>query len=597
MRAFRLVWGAAHGWTIAWLAMLAIQGLLPVGVVYVTRLLVDSIAAAIGAGATWENFQPVLLYGAMMGGILLLTEITQIIAEWIRTLQSELVQDRISALVQDKSVSLDLAFFETPQFYDHLYRARSDASSRPLALLESSGGVMQNGVTLVAMAAVLIPYGWWLPPALLVSTLPAFFVVTRWNRRHHDWWTRTTEDRRRTQYYDIVLTDGLFAPEVRLFGLAPHFQSAFRDARLRLRGERMSMLKAQYRSRLGAELLALIVSAAAVVWMLREALAGTVTLGDLALFYQAFQRGQGVIRALLGNVGQIYANSLFLGSLFEFLDLRSTVVEPAAPRPVPAKLRTGLAFRNVSFTYPGSEHEALHDFSLTIPAGKVVAIVGANGAGKSTLFKLLCRFYDPDAGRVELDGIDLRDVSLAHLRGRITYMPQLPIHYQTTVRENIAMGKLSADPDLDRIRDAAVAAGVDEAIERLPHQYDNMLGKWFKDGAELSGGEWQRVAMARAFFRTAEVILLDEPTSMMDSWSEAAWFSRLRVLAADRTAVLITHRLTIAARADLICVMMNGEIVEAGTHEELLARSGTYAQSWSDQLRSDPAAVDPVSPA
>ena len=559
----------------------------------------DSLAAAIGGGVSWANFQPVLLYAALMGAVLLLTEIVQVTAEYVRTAQSELIQDRISALVQDKSVELDLAFYEMPQFYDHLYRARSDASSRPLALLESSGGVLQNTITLVAMAAVLIPYGLWLPPALLLSTVPAFLVVMRWNRRHHDWWKGTTEDRRRAQYYDLVLTDSLFAPEVRLFGMAEHFQSAFRVVRGRLRKERLEMLRKQYGARFGAETMALVVSAGALVWMVRQALVGAVTLGDLALFYQAFQRGQGVVRSLLGNVGQIYANSLFLGNLYEFLELRPSVVEPARGLSVPIPVRSALAFRDVTFRYPGSERAALRDFSLSIPAGKIVSIVGANGAGKSTLLKLLCRFYDPDEGRVEVDGIDFRHLSLTELRRQITFMPQLPIHYQGTVRENIEMGRLAAGerPAIDEVRDAARAAGLEETIARLPRDYDTVLGKWFAEGTELSAGEWQRITMARAFLRGGQIILLDEPTSMMDSWSETAWFDRLRTLAAGRTAVLITHRLTIAARTDLIYVMRQGHVIEAGTHEELIVRGGEYAQSWSAQVRSDvavPATPVPV---
>lgn len=596
IRTFQLVWSAARRWTVVWLGLLVLQGLLPVAIVYATRFLVDSVAAAIGNGLSWENARPVLLYAGLMGGVLLLSEVVQVVTEWIRTAQSELIQDRISALVQDKSVSLDLAFYETPEFYDHLYRARSDASTRPLALLESSGSLLQNTITLAAMAAVLVPYGLWLPPALLLSTLPAFLVVLRWNRRYHDWWTKSTEDRRRAQYYDLMLTDNLFAPEMRLFALADHVQAAFRSLRLRLRTERLTLLRKQYQSRLGAELLALAVSAGAIIWMVRQALLGSVTLGDIALFYQAFQRGQGVIRSLLGNLGQIYANSLFLGNLYEFLQLQPTVVEPENALPVPRTLRTGLSFRDVTFRYPGSERTALRDFNLAIPAGSIVAIVGANGAGKSTLLKLLCRFYDPDEGRVELDGIDLRRLSLAELRSRITFMFQVPIHYQATVRENIAMGSIGERADIESIREAARAAGIHDTIARLPRQYEQLLGRWFPTGTELSGGEWQRIAMARAFHRKAEILLLDEPTSMMDSWTEAAWFDRLHRLASGRTTVLITHRLTIAARADLIGVMMDGRIIESGSHDDLLARSGEYARSWNAQMRADSGAAAPVNP-
>jgi ATP-binding cassette, subfamily B, bacterial len=589
IRTLRLVWKAARGWTTAWMILLVIQGLLPIAVLYFTRLLVDALAAAIGGGVSFANFQPVLVNGLFVGGVLLLIEVMGVCTEWVRTAQSELVQDHISAIVQDKSVSLDLAFFEMPEFYDHLYRARTDATSRPLALLESTGNVMQNGITLVAMAAVLIPYGLWLPVALLISTLPAFYVVIRSNRLHHAWWTATTPLRRRAQYCEVILTDGFFAPEVRLFGLAGHFQTAFRSLRQQLRTERLQLLKTQFFSRLGAEVMALIVSGATLVWILRQALLGAVTLGDIALFYQAFQRGHGLVRSLLGNVGQIYTNSLFLGNLFEFLELKSTVVEPAHPIAMPPVLKHGISFRNVKFRYPGSDRTVLQNFNLTLPAGKIIAIVGANGSGKSTLLKLMCRFHDPEEGSVELDGIDLRAVSLAELRNRIRLTFQMPVHYQTTARENITMGSLKDNPTLENVQNAARSAGADEVIARLPQNYDTILGKWFAEGTELSAGEWQRIATARAFLRNGDIIILDEPTSMMDSWSEVDWFDRLRVLASGRTTVIITHRLTIAMRAHLICVMMKGQLVESGTHQELLARDGHYARSWNSQTQAETA--------
>jgi ATP-binding cassette, subfamily B, bacterial len=591
LRTLRLVWKAARGWTTAWVLLLLVQGLLPVAAVYLTRLLVNALAAAVGQGVSFANFQPVLTYGLLMGGVLVLTEVTQVCTEWVRTAQSELVQDHISALVQDKSLSVDLAFFETPEFNDHLYRARTDASTRPLALLEGSGNVLQNSITLLGIAAILTPYGPWLPVALLLSTLPAFFVVIRSNRLHHNWWKAATTRRRRAQYYEVILTDGSFAPEVRMFGLANHFQTAFRKLRAQLRKERLQLLKKQFLSGLAAEIIALIVSAATLIWIVRQALLGAVTLGDIALFYQSFQRGHGLIRSLLGNLGQVYTNSLFLANLYEFLELKSTVVEPARPVALPNVLQRGISFRNVSFKYPGSTRTALDNFNLTLPAGQIVAIVGANGSGKSTLLKLMCRFYDPDQGSVEVDGIDLRTVSLAELRSRIRLSFQVPMPYQATVRENIALGSLNDNPTTENIQHAARSAGADEVIARLPQKYDTILGKWFAEGTELSAGEWQRIAISRAFLRQGDIIVLDEPTSMMDSWSEMDWFDRFRLVAGGQTAVIITHKLSIAMRAHLICVMMKGHVVECGSHEELLAMGGHYARSWHSQTQTETAAA------
>jgi ATP-binding cassette subfamily B protein len=248
-------------------------------------------------------------------------------------------------------------------------------------------------------------------------------------------------------------------------------------------------------------------------------------------------------------------------------------------------LQTGIRFRNVTFRYPGSQRTVLRDFDIIIPAGKVVALVGPNGAGKSTLIKLLCRFYDPEAGQIELDGIDLRSFEVNKLRQLITVLFQQPVHYSATVAENIALGNLDVSPQAPEVWDAARAAGADEPIGRLPQGFDTLLGKWFAGGTELSGGEWQRLALARAFLRQAPLLLLDEPTSALDSWAEAEWLERFRRLAEGRTVVIITHRFTTAMRADMIHVMAEGRIVESGCHEELLAHGGRYAQSWATQMR------------
>ena len=586
LRVFRLIASASGGWMLAWGILLVVQGFLPVGVVVLTKPLVDGLQAAVGAGASWERVQPVLLIALAIGGIMLMSEVLKIALEWIGVVQSELVQDHLSDLIHAKSASVDLAFYETPEFYDHLYRARGDASNRPLALLESSGALLQNGITLVAMAAVLMRYGAWLPPALLVSTLPAFYVVIRAGRRYHGWWNATTADRRRTHYFGHLLTEGWYAGETRLYGLADRYRRAYLDLRRQLRTRRLGLLRDQSLAKVGAEVIALVVSAGTIAWMVWRAFQGHATLGDIALFYQAFQRGQGLMRALLTNVGQIYTNGLFLVNLFEFLDLEPRVQDPPKPVPAPAHLREGIHFRDVTFRYPGTDRLALQDFNLTIPAGRTVAIVGANGAGKTTLLKLLCRFYDPESGQIDIDGNDLRTLSLGDLRRMITVMFQQPVGYQDTVRRNIALGAQEGEDDLAAIEAAARSAGAHELITSLPKGYDTLLGKWFADGTELSAGEWQRVVMARAYLRRSPLLILDEPTSMMDSWSEADWFERFQALAQGRTAVIITHRFTIAMRADVIHVMEHGRIVESGSHNELLARGGLYARSWKAQVES-----------
>ncbi len=585
-RTSRLIWAAAPRHTLAWAILLIVQAVLPVTLVYLTKAVVDSFVVAIAAPGNSENVQRALALVGITMGVLLGSEILQSAAEWIRAAQSELIQDHVKYLLHQQSTALDLAFYESPDYYDRLEQARNEASGRPLALLESVGGVVQNGITLVAMAAVLASYSFWLPLVLVLSALPALYVVLRFDRGYHDWWDRTTVQRRRAQYYDFILTQVATAPEIRLFGLGAHFQSAYQVVRERLRSERLLQLRHQSTARLGAGITALLISGATMGWMVWRALQGLVTLGDLALLYQALQRAQALTRTLLGNAGQIYSNTLFLGKLFAFLDLRTQIVDPPKPVHVPAMLEQGIAFRSVTFRYPKSERVALQDFSLTVRPNTIAAIVGPNGAGKSTVIKLLCRLYDPEAGRIEVDGTDIRHFRLEDLHRLMTLLFQFPVPYQATAAENIALGDLPAAPSRLEIEAAARSAGADEIIARLPGGYDTQLGKYFSDGAELSGGEWQRIATARAFLRRAQIIVLDEPTSMVDSWAEADWFERLRVLARGRTALLITHRFSLAMRADVIHVMNEGRIIESGSHQELVAGGGLYAQSWATQMRA-----------
>jgi ATP-binding cassette subfamily B protein len=587
--ALRLVLSAAGKWSVLWTALLALQGLLPVAVVYLTRELVDTLTSIMGSSPDWRMGGPLLIPAALMGAVLLLAELLRSASDWARTVQAKLVEDHISGLVHEKSTSVDLAYYESPDYHDSLYRAQAEAGSRPIALLENVGSLFQNGITLVAMAAMLIPYGIWMPIALVISTLPALIVVMRFAVRQHRWRLQNTGEERRSSYYDWLLTSGETAAELRLFGLGDFFRSAFQSVRGRLRQEHLQLHKAHGLADFSASATALVISAGCLAWMIWQVMQGGATLGDLALFYQAFSLGQRLVRSLLGNLGQIYSNVLFLGNLFEFLDLKSRVLDPTQPYVVPSATtpRKGIkiCFHDVTFGYSGSNRMALRDFNLAIPAGQVVAIVGANGAGKSTLLKLLCRFYDPLSGRIEFDGIDLRERSVDELRELVSVLFQEPVRYNAAVDENIAMGMKSKRSTRSDIEAAARMAGADPLIAGLPKGYATLLGNWFAGGVELSVGEWQRIALARAFLRRAPVIVLDEPTSAMDSWAEADWLRRFRLMAAGRTAIIITHRFTTAMQADVIHVMESGRIVESGSHVELLRQKGAYAQSWRLQMQ------------
>ena len=579
-----LVWGAARGWTVAWGVLLVLQGLMPAALVYLVRLTVNRLSAALAGQGGLAAFSDVWTPALLIGLLWVLSQLLNSLTSWVRTAQAELVQDSIHNLIHKKALSLDVAFYENPESYDLLHRARVDAITQPIVLLESLGTLSQNGLTLLVLAGMLHTYAFWLPFLLIGSALPGLWTVGRYVLREHRWRTANTMNERRTRYYDWILTERGSATEMRLFDLGDYHRSTFQRLRAHLRQGRLALAREEMRAELAAGSIAWLGGLGGMAWMLLQASRGLAKLGDLVLCYQAFQQGQKLLRSLMESAGRIYRSALFLDNLFLFLSQKPQIASPDNPHPMIDRLQDGIRFDGISFRYPGSERDALNGFSLTLPVRQVTAIVGHNGAGKSTLIKLLCRFYDPQQGAILLDGVDLRRFDPKELRRRITVLFQEPVRYHTTAAENIAMGDLAAVSDDTRIQAAARAAGAALPIMKLPQGYETVLGKWF-GGAELSVGEWQRVALARAFLRDASIIALDEPTSAMDSWAEADWLAKFRELTEGHTALMITHRFTTAMHADMIHVMEDGQITESGTHEQLVASGGHYARSWQVQMR------------
>lgn len=579
-RAAALVWSAAPGWTICWSVGLAVQGILPAVLVYLIRSLVNAIT---GVGGGKPEWQPILSLVAAIAAVELFSEALRGFGAYCRTAMSEILTDHISSLVHKKSVSVDLAFYDSADFYDHLHRARSQAADRPAELVDTAGSLVQNAITVAALAAILVPFGLWLPGVLLLGASPALYVVLRHGLVYQDWWRRTTRQWRRAWYYEWLATTGEVAAELRLFGLGDRFCASYKAVKAPLRAERLKLARWHSAAQFGASTFGLAATGAALGWTVWRTARGLATLGDLAMLYQTFNQGLRIMREMFSNTGRLYASLLFVGNLFEFLDLKPGVTDPPQPRPVPHPPASGIRFENVTFRYAAGSPAAVENFSLFIPAGQVVAILGSNGAGKSTLLKLLCRFYDPEAGCVTIDGKDLREFAVSELREKISVLFQQPVHYSDTLRQNIAYGIFPRPESPASLKSAAEAAGADGIVARLPEGYETMLGRMFAEGAELSGGEWQRIALARAFIRCAPILLLDEPTSAMDPWAETDWLTRFRELSAGRTVLIITHRLRTAMFADTIHVISNGRIVESGRHESLAAGNGPYAKAWSAQ--------------
>lgn len=582
-RTLELIWSAVPRLTIVWGVILVVQGLLPGLTVYLTKLTINSFVLAHNSSDPFAYFNQTFLLFALTGASILFAEIFRYLSEWTRAVQSEYFSDHLKDLIQTKAAEVDLQFYESSDYHDLLEQARGESQSKPLALLDSFGSVAQNTITLLSFAALLLSYGWAVPLLLFAGTLPGLFISLKVDRRFHTWWKQTAEKRRWLFYFDSMLTHASAAAEMRLFDLSQRFRTKFQGMREELRSERFSQLGYQFTGKVVSNAVALATGAGAIGWIALEVFYQRATLGDLAVFFQVFSRGQTILASLFSSMGQTVNNTLYLQSLFQFLDLEPTIASSPAPVDFPVEIKRGIRFRDVTFSYPGESRPAVKNFDLFIPAGKIIAIVGVNGAGKSTLIKLLSRFYDPDEGSIEIDGIDVREFDIKQLRRNISVLFQFPMQFHETAASNIALGSASEEADMDAIETAARYAGANDFISRLPEKYQTLLGKWFVKGCELSGGEWQRVALARAYYRKAQLIILDEPTSFMDSWAEADWFDRLREMSHGRTGFLITHRFTIAMRADTVHVMDDGNIIESGSHWDLVKDGGFYAESWKAQ--------------
>jgi len=382
-----------------------------------------------------------------------------------------------------------------------------------------------------------------------------------------------------------MLTDSSHAKEIRLFELGPLFQSRFNDIRRKLRKGRFAITRRRSLADFGSQMVATAAIYGSYAYVAYQAMWGKITLGDLVMYYYAFQRVHASLQGILSSMAGLYEDNLFLTNLYEFLDLKRTVVEPVDPSPVPQPMQSGIVLDHVSFQYPGGARKAIEDISITIKPGEVVAFVGDNGSGKTTLMKLLCRLYDPTSGTITMDGEDLRQFETKVLRREFAIIFQDYAHYQLPAWENIWLGNAAMPPDMERVAAAARRSGADEVIRGLPQGYETILGKWFETGEELSIGEWQKVALARAFMRDAQIIVLDEPTSSMDARAEYDVFKSFRQLVSGRTAILISHRFSTVRMADRIFVLKNGGVIEGGTHEELIRAAGTYARLFEMQAQ------------
>lgn len=585
-RAMRFVFKAAPGWTFASMIIVLVQGVLPLVTLYLMKLIVDAVTFALTAPDKRAAFWNVMVLIVLAACVALVNAVTQLMARLVSEAQTLTVTDYMYDILHAKSIAVDLEYYENPQYFDTLHRAQQEGPYRPTQIVNSLVRLGQSSISLLAIAALLVTFHWAIALILFVAAMPGILVRVQHSGRIYRWQRGRTAVERKASYFNWMLTGDVHAKEIRLFGLGDLFIRGFSHMRKKLRSEKLKITRQRSTAELGAQACATLAVFGSFGFIAYRTVHSAITLGDMVMYFAAFQRGLGYLGEMLGGLADLYENNLFLSNLYEFLDLETKVKEPTRPRPVPRPMQQGIVFDHVSFQYPDSRKMVLQDVSLTIDSGQVVALVGENGSGKTTLIKLLCRLYDPVAGSITLDDIDLRHFETSALRREITVIFQDYVKYHLTARENIWFGNVEVPNEKEEVMMAACYADAEDLIARLPKGYDTILGRWFEDGEELSIGEWQKVALARAFMRNAQIMVLDEPTSALDAKSEYQVFKGFRRLMEGRSAILVSHRFSTVRMADRIFVFEQGKIVESGSHDDLIRLGGKYARLFEKQAES-----------
>lgn len=561
-----------------------LEAVTSIGVLYTIKILVDTISIELAADSE-SRFGTVVNALFVTGAAILLAALLQRLNSILKMRQGLLVSDHVDKEIHERAISVDLLFYESPKYYDSLERARHGGAQRPARAVANLISMASTAITLIGIFALLASIEWRLIPILLIPIALALFVRLYYTRRLFDWRMSKAQTERRATYLDWLMTHVYHAKELRLNRIGDHLKNQYRSIRTEIRNGEISIEQSRHISEFLFSFIGAVVFIGASSWLLFQSLEQSRPLGDVVLFVLLLRRAESTGSSFVSNASAIVDDHLYLQRLFEFLSVTPQILKPKQAKKLPDKIIRGISLENVSFRYDGAESDALRHVSLQIQPKQVVALVGENGSGKTTLIKLLTRLYDPTEGTVTLDGMDIKEFDPIEYRKLLSVIFQDYTTYSATVAENIQFGDVSLPPLKDRIIKAAKSAGVDQLINALPQGYDTTLTKLFDNGYDLSIGQWQRLALARAFFPQSEFVILDEPTSAVDPKAEFELFENFRSRLGDRGALIISHRLSTIRQADYTYMLENGAVVEHGTHEALIEENGKYAELFEKQAR------------
>ncbi|MCY3800496.1 MAG: ABC transporter ATP-binding protein [Chloroflexi bacterium] len=586
IRVFRLVWETNPKLTLLMSALTGASALVPAATAWVSKLVFDEVGVAVTSGIDTVDIRRIVILmlaflGITAGGFLLRNAQAA-----TRSILGDLFTNRTNLMILDKSESLDISYFENAAFYDRLENAQREARDGPMQIVSESFGIIQNSITLISMIGLLLRFEWWVFIVVLITTMPALVVEIRYSRERFRLQTWRSPTVRRLGYFRWLITNDDYIKELRIFDLGRYLINLYRRTFDRFFRENTSLTLRSNTAGFALQALGAAGSAAILGFIVFQTMLRRVTLGDLMLYFQAYQQTVNSTTQLLQGITSIYERGLFVNNFFEFLEFEPLIPAETEGIKVPDPIRQGIEFEDVHFTYPGTDNPVLRGVTFRISPGESAAFVGSNGAGKTTIIKLMCRFYEPDAGTIRIDGIDIREFDTASLRRQIGVIFQDYGRYQETAYTNVGYGSIENIGDKERVLEASSKSGAHRVIEGLPDGYQTQLGRWFRDGVNISIGEWQKIALARGFMREAQLLILDEPTSSLDVQSEHEVFERFRDLTADKMAILISHRFTTVRMADNIIVIDDGKIIEQGTHEELMELAGRYSVLFDMQAEA-----------